>query len=605
MIRLPDDDPAEHCSGFVNEPLRQTQVAERDRRVHVVDEERPEASPVRGDSPRDSHLERSRQTLDGAVMRIQRNQPPDTLQGSRRIARSQRALDGDPERRLVLRLTSKKLLDLRARPLDVPDLEECLGEHEPGSAIPRVTCQPLAAERHRLTGSTGPAVRLRQCRVGLGGGLPGQPRLELSDLVGGRHAMSRPGPSRPSLYGPGSELVNVGEAQTCVAPRVPAMTRIVGPHDSPRYSGAMLGAWQRLVAIGTGVALAGALTGEAPGAPAIAPNGPRAKAPRTYLIHLIDGGDPIVVQKYTEQGGEIRFEKYGGWVSIPSYEVLRIVPDDSDDAVADILPAPTAPGAPDAPLYVATRSGATVRASSVDTAGSDVRVSTPEGSLTFHRTDLVGVLRVPAAPAPPEAWITLWGAEDGSSGGSSQPAAEPDPRQPAPTPALSGRPHLLQLANGVVIQVDGFWIEAGEIRFRRLGGVVGFALGEIAKLLPQEVEPAQGRLAARFVRRLGPDRLEVRVGRDLQRIHLIGIEPIPGAGVVEDPWETLDQGLLVHLEFDRKRYEPDGQWLAYLYLPNGRMLNAELIRVGLARPRSEPQNLRYVDLFQEIAARPR
>jgi micrococcal nuclease len=130
---------------------------------------------------------------------------------------------------------------------------------------------------------------------------------------------------------------------------------------------------------------------------------------------------------------------------------------------------------------------------------------------------------------------------------------------------------------------------------------VGFALAEIARLVPQEVEPAQGRLAARFVRRLGPDRLEVRVGQGLQRIHLIGIDPVPRDGVVDDPWAALEQGVQVHLEFDRKRYEPDGQWLAYLYLPNGRMLNAELIRAGLARPRAESQNVRYLDLFQELA----
>ena len=43
--------------------------------------------------------------------------------------------------------------------------------------------------------------------------------------------------------------------------------------------------------------------------------------------------------------------------------------------------------------------------------GSEVRVSTPEGSLTLHRADVVGILRVPAAPASPEAWITLWGAD--------------------------------------------------------------------------------------------------------------------------------------------------------------------------------------------------
>ena len=179
----------------------------------------------------------------------------------------------------------------------------------------------------------------------------------------------------------------------------------------------------------------------------------------------------------------------------------------------------------------------------------------------------------------------------------------------APPPTLSDRPHLLQLANGVVIQVDGFWLEAGEIRFRRLGGIVGFALGEIARLLPQEIVSVRGRLPARFVRRLGPDRVEVRLREGLKGVRLIGIEPVaPGSPpsndrVLEDPWAALDGGLLVHLEFDRERSGPDGDWLAYLYLPNGRMLNAELIRVGLARPRTDGRNLRYLDLFQELISK--
>jgi hypothetical protein len=33
------------------------------------------------------------------------------------------------------------------------------------------------------------------------------------------------------------------------------------------------------------------------------------------------------------------------------------------------------------------------------------------------------------------------------------------------------------------------------------------------------------------------------------------------------------------------------------------MLNAELIRVGLAKARAEARNIRYLDLFQEIQAR--
>jgi hypothetical protein len=368
----------------------------------------------------------------------------------------------------------------------------------------------------------------------------------------------------------------------------------------------MLRARQSLAAMGTGVALMTALGGPAIAASATAPGRARPTQPRAYLIHLIDGGDPIVVKNYTEQDGQIRFEKFGGWVAIPSYEVRRIVPDDSDDG-DDALPPPAAAD-PGTTLYVATRGGANVRATKVAGTGegSEVRVSTPEGSLTLHRADVVGVLRVPAAPASPEAWITLWAADAGGTA-AGQPATTPGDLSQAPPPTLSDRPHLLQLANGVVIQVDGFWLEAGEIRFRRLGGIVGFALGEIARLLPQEVASVRGRLPARFVRRLGPDRVEVRLREGLKGVRLIGIEPVgPGSppsdvAAPDDPWAALDGGLLIHLEFDRERSGPDGDWLAYLYLPNGRMLNAELIRVGLARPRVDNRNVRYLDLFEELA----
>jgi endonuclease YncB( thermonuclease family) len=362
----------------------------------------------------------------------------------------------------------------------------------------------------------------------------------------------------------------------------------------------------RAATLGSGVALVMALGGPADAASPPSPAKGRPSEPRAYLIYLIDGGDPIVVKKYVEQDGQIRFEKFGGWVSIASYEVRRIVPDESDDAEG-ALPPPAPAEDTGATLYVATRSGANVRATNVGAvpSSSDVRVSTPEGSLTVPRADVVGVLRVPAAPAPPEAWITLWGAADGAAPDPPTAAAPPDPVRASP-PALSDRPHLLQLANGVVVQVDGFWLEAGEIRFRRLGGVVGFALGEIARLLPQEVTSVRGRLPARFVRRIAPDRVEVRLRDGLKSVRLIGIEPVDskaspaGNPAQEDPWAALDGGPLVYLEFDRDRSGSDGDWLAYLYLSNGRMLNAELIRVGLARPRVDPRNLRYVDLFEDL-----
>jgi hypothetical protein len=79
-----------------------------------------------------------------------------------------------------------------------------------------------------------------------------------------------------------------------------------------------------------------------------------------------------------------------------------------------------------------------------------------------------------------------------------------------------------------------------------------------------------------------------------------------GTWTAESPWPQLEPGLIVYLEFDRQRYDAEGNWLAYVFLPNGRMLNAELVRLGLARPVADGRNARYLDLLHEMAgAEPR
>jgi hypothetical protein len=325
-----------------------------------------------------------------------------------------------------------------------------------------------------------------------------------------------------------------------------------------------------------------------------------------------------VVKRYVEEGDQIRFEKFGGWIGIPTYEVLRIVPDEPD---ADPnLPRPPTPGpaegasagsGPPAELHVALRGGASVRATAVAATGDVVRVSVADGAFTVHRSDVVGVVRMPAGTDTPEAWLSVTTGEGriaesaGRAPGAGLTAVErllagarPPPPPPAPS---SDRPHLLRLANGQVMRVERFWIEDGQISFLRLGGLIGIALTEVARLMPEEPASMHGRTPVRYGRQLGPGRLEVRVRSGTQRVRLIGIEPVTGAESPASPWPHLERGLVLHLEFDRQRYDPDGDWLAYVFLPSGRMLNAELIRLGLARPRPDGKNLRYVDLFHEIA----
>jgi micrococcal nuclease len=55
----------------------------------------------------------------------------------------------------------------------------------------------------------------------------------------------------------------------------------------------------------------------------------------------------------------------------------------------------------------------------------------------------------------------------------------------------------------------------------------------------------------------------------------------------------LAQGKRVRLEYDQLRYDHYGRLLAYLFLPNKTMINAEILRQGLAHVYFHPPNVRY------------
>ncbi len=55
----------------------------------------------------------------------------------------------------------------------------------------------------------------------------------------------------------------------------------------------------------------------------------------------------------------------------------------------------------------------------------------------------------------------------------------------------------------------------------------------------------------------------------------------------------LIQGKTVRLEYDRERYDRYGRLLAYLFLPDGAMVNLAVVRQGLARVYFQAPNLRY------------
>jgi micrococcal nuclease len=60
----------------------------------------------------------------------------------------------------------------------------------------------------------------------------------------------------------------------------------------------------------------------------------------------------------------------------------------------------------------------------------------------------------------------------------------------------------------------------------------------------------------------------------------------------------MTQGKRLRLEYDQLRYDQYGRLLAYLFLPENTMVNAELVRQGLARVYFHAPNFRYRDALQ-------
>lgn len=64
--------------------------------------------------------------------------------------------------------------------------------------------------------------------------------------------------------------------------------------------------------------------------------------------------------------------------------------------------------------------------------------------------------------------------------------------------------------------------------------------------------------------------------------------------------KSLVEGKKVRLEFDVEKRDRYGRLLAYVYLPDGRMLNAELLKEGYAQVYTFQPNVKYVELFLKL-----
>jgi micrococcal nuclease len=63
--------------------------------------------------------------------------------------------------------------------------------------------------------------------------------------------------------------------------------------------------------------------------------------------------------------------------------------------------------------------------------------------------------------------------------------------------------------------------------------------------------------------------------------------------------KDLAEGKKVRLEFDAERRNEDGVLVAYVFLPDGRMLNEEFLRQGYAQLRLRAPNMKYADRLRK------
>ncbi|MBU0502817.1 MAG: thermonuclease family protein [Candidatus Omnitrophota bacterium] len=63
---------------------------------------------------------------------------------------------------------------------------------------------------------------------------------------------------------------------------------------------------------------------------------------------------------------------------------------------------------------------------------------------------------------------------------------------------------------------------------------------------------------------------------------------------------NLVQGRNVRLEFDVERKDKYGRLLAYVYLPDGTFVNAEIVKQGFASLMTISPNVKYADIFRQL-----
>lgn len=139
--------------------------------------------------------------------------------------------------------------------------------------------------------------------------------------------------------------------------------------------------------------------------------------------------------------------------------------------------------------------------------------------------------------------------------------------------AVTVTPALTAEADGRVVS----WTDGDTLRVALAPGTVRVRLIGI-----DAPETSRGNRAARQGVQLGKDTVTIaRLGRQAK-------------AAAE---RLAPRGTRVRIETDVQLYDRFGRLLAYVYLPDGRMVNEDLVREGWAMVLTIPPNVRYVDRF--------
>ena len=85
-----------------------------------------------------------------------------------------------------------------------------------------------------------------------------------------------------------------------------------------------------------------------------------------------------------------------------------------------------------------------------------------------------------------------------------------------------------------------------------------------------------------------------KTGQDIATIMAMGKRATIFVETLIKPGDTIK------IEFDVQQYDRYGRLLGYVYLPNGKMLNEELVRAGYANLMTVPPNVKYQSRFLEL-----